>query len=342
MSLNVYFNYWGLYVGTADQAVSLSGGVVDGDPSDNLNWLALLPDVRPTSITYTLAGNDIIQLTGSFSDFVQGELGDDQIFGGGGNDTLSGGAGDDMVMGDDGIDTVGGGAGDDVLFGGAGNDILDGSNGSDSLNGDEGDDFLDGYVGDDSLNGGTGDDTMLGRSGGDWLKGQDGDDIGKGGGGDDEIYGDAGNDTLDGGLGNDSISGDDGNDTLRGSLGNDALTGGRGQDRLTGGGGGDEFDYAAVSDSTSAAFDTITDFQPGIDVIDMSAIDAKTSAPGNDGFRFLGVASAFTAAGQIRLVQQGADTLVLFNTNSTHGIAEMTIVLAHTDAKDVSAGDFVL
>jgi Ca2+-binding RTX toxin-like protein len=70
-------------------------------------------------------------------------------------------------------------------------------------------------------------------------------------------------------------------DTLIGGAGVDRLTGGAGIDRLTGGAGADVFTFAA-GDALIApgGFDTITDFQAGVDLID---------APG-DGLRTISVA----------------------------------------------------
>src|SRR5690349_22897188 len=50
--------------------------------------------------------------------------------------------------------------------------------------------------------------------------------------------------------------------------------------------GADTFVFTAVADSSLAARDTITDFQAGIDKIDLSLIDAKTTASGNQAFLF--------------------------------------------------------
>jgi hypothetical protein len=69
-----------------------------------------------------------------------------------------------------------------------------------------------------------------------------------------------------------------GNDTLSGGAGNDVLTGGSGADKLTGGAGSDTFVYQSVSDSTSIAYDTITDFDASQDKFDLwnavSVVDA--------------------------------------------------------------------
>jgi hypothetical protein len=92
--------------------------------------------------------------------------------------------------------------------------------------------------------------------------------------------------------------------------------------------------------------DTITDFATiassalNGDVINLNAIDANTAllAIGNQDFTFIGTA-AFTAAGQIRYVVSGADTIIQGNVNAGLG-ADFSIQLSglHT----LGATDFVL
>ncbi|MFN7090500.1 MAG: Ig-like domain-containing protein, partial [Allorhizobium sp.] len=79
-------------------------------------------------------------------------VGDDIVYGWGGNDVLRGGPGDDTLFGQDGNDTLNGGEGRDTLYGGAGNDTLNGGNG---------DDILVGGAGADTLTGGAGRDTFV-------------------------------------------------------------------------------------------------------------------------------------------------------------------------------------
>src|SRR6476660_8469090 len=69
--------------------------------------------------------------------------------------------------------------------------------------------------------------------------------------------------------------------TIIGGGGADTIKGGGGADILTGGQGADRFVFAALTDSAPSARDLITDFIPGTDIIDLSAIDANTSAKGN-------------------------------------------------------------
>ncbi|QBY02236.1 DUF4214 domain-containing protein [Rhodophyticola sp. CCM32] len=78
--------------------------------------------------------------------------------------------------------------------------------------------------------------------------------------------GDAGNDTLTGTAHGEVIFGGDGDDHLNGQAGNDILMDGNGADHLTGGAGQDIFVMAA-----DGITDTIADFNPDQDVLDLSA-----------------------------------------------------------------------
>ena len=63
--------------------------------------------------------------------------------------------------------------------------------------------------------------------------------------------------------------GSDGNDFFFGGAGNDRFSGGKGADSLSGGGGADLFIYAAASESSGASYDTLADFDPAADKIDL-------------------------------------------------------------------------
>ena len=75
-------------------------------------------------------------------------------------------------------------------------------------------------------------------------------------------------DDIRGNAGNDFIATGSGNDNLDGGAGDDILTGGLGTDTLIGGEGADHF----VFDTTLDNVDTITDFQSGTDIIELSPI----------------------------------------------------------------------
>jgi Ca2+-binding RTX toxin-like protein len=134
------------------------------------------------------------------------------------------------------------------------------------------------------------------------------------------------------------IDGGAGNDTIRATVDNDRIFGGPGADVLTGGAGADVFVWAVAADTGlgRVARDVITDFQRGLDDIDLSAIDAKPGGA-NDVFRF--VTGAFTAVGQVHVVQKLGERWVELNLDADKA-AEVRIVLTGTGA--LAAGDFVL
>ncbi|MDB5536677.1 MAG: hypothetical protein JWP26_1619 [Devosia sp.] len=98
-----------------------------------------------------------------------------------------------------------------------------------------------------------------------------------------------GADKLTGDNANNVLSGKGGNDTINGMGGNDTITGGAGYDVLTGGAGNDTFVFGSAADigDHTGARDSITDFTPGQDKIDLSAIDANNTLAGNQDFSFI-------------------------------------------------------
>jgi hypothetical protein len=69
-------------------------------------------------------------------------------------------------------------------------------------------------------------------------------------------------------------------------------------------------------------------------------IDARSGSAGNNAFLGFIAAAAFTAEGQIRWFQSGANTVIEFNTTGTGG-AEMQIQLQAFAAAALTAGDFI-
>ena len=244
---------------------------------------ALLPDPDGAGPEHDLLPGTYLtdDLGGSTTDTPH--VDQDARFGDGSANDLRGGQHGDLLIGDGGDDTLTGGAGRDVLSGGDGEDRLDGGIGRDELWGDGGGDLLRGGNGDDFLAGG------------------DGDDLLKGGAGDDRLFGQVGDDTLDGGRGNDVLDGSavdsrGETDVLDGGHGNDTLAG-DGADRLTGGSGADRFLFRAdgssegPSDRAENEVPLITDFEPGIDVIEITwadpggedpAVEMRPSGDGTD------------------------------------------------------------
>jgi Ca2+-binding RTX toxin-like protein len=107
---------------------------------------------------------------GGDGDVVIGGAGSDVLSGGGGADRVCGRAGDDLLEGD-GTDVDEELQGDDVIRGGPGRDRVYGSAGQDDLKGDADDDLVRGGVGDDSIAGGAGSDLLLGEAGLDTVDG---------------------------------------------------------------------------------------------------------------------------------------------------------------------------
>ena len=129
-----------------------------------------------------------------------------------------------------------------------------------------------------------------------------------------------------------------GNDTIRATAGNDEIRGGLGADLLTGGAGADVFLFETGSTGASKATrDRITDFRSGLDLLDVSAMDARPGGD-DDAFRFIG-SKAFTQAGQIRAVVKPGERWVELNLDADKA-AEMRIVL--NGKGTLTADDFLL
>jgi len=143
----------------------------------------------------------------------------------------------------------------------------------------------------------------------------------------DNLTGDAFDNTLNGGLGN---------DTLVGASGNDVLIGGAGKDTMTGGQGNDSFVFNATGDSVVGVnADVITDFEQGIDKINLAAIDADVFSNGNQAFVLISANAAFSSAGQIKL-----DAGNLYGEVTGDGIADFQVAL--TGVAGLTVVDFVL
>lgn len=245
-------------------------------------------------------GNDLIEGEEG-RDTADGGAGDDTIYGGTEDDSLSGGIGLDSLFGDEGLDTLFGGDDADTLDGGLDADSLMGEAGEDMLKGGKGADTLDGGTEADEINGGNGADNLIGGAGADSLYGNKGDDTLEAG---------KDNDLLEGQTGFDSLSGGKGDDTLDGGQDDDTLDGGLNSDVLTGGAGADVFVFAA-----DGATDTITDFEDGVDLIDLDV-----------GFAAL----VFTdiVPGEVHITHSGETLIVL------DGTGQLT-------SADFDAGDFI-
>lgn len=103
------------------------------------------------------------------------------------------------------------------------------------------------------------------------------------------------------------INGTAGADTITGTPGDDVITGGAGADRLTGNGGRDVFVYTSMRD----AADTITDFTPGDDRLDLAALLASLGAT---------PATAW-GNGVVTLAASGNNTVLLVDADGKAGAA---------------------
>jgi Ca2+-binding RTX toxin-like protein len=125
-----------------------------------------------------------------------------------------------------------------------------------------------------------------------------------------------------------NITGTAGNDTMNGNLRANTITSRAGNDVMTGGGRGDTFVFSNLdvtnnansSAATSLYTDTITDFSAAQgDIIDLRGIDANSAVAGDQAFTLLGAGQQFTAAGQARLVVNGANSTLELNTTGATG-----------------------
>lgn len=107
--------------------------------------------------------------------------------------------------------------------------------------------------------------------------------------GNDWLFGDADNDVLTGGNGNDRLFGGAGADSLNGGAGNDQLTDSYDIDLMSGGTEADRLIFTDLDEFfgvVGAGLDRITDFQNGIDLIDLSAMDAPVQSGRGSGVQF--------------------------------------------------------
>jgi VCBS repeat-containing protein len=238
-----------------------------------------------------------------------------------GNDTVLGSTGADILLGGDGNDTLNGSGTDDVLRGGAGNDTLDGGAGVDLL------DFSDATSGINLTLVQSGSATSVDVGlGGDNYKNMEG------------IVGTAFADTLNGSTSNDVLIGGAGNDIINGNAGNDRIEGGAGQDTMSGGLGADTFVFVDVSQSLPASKDVITDFEVGIDKIDLSQIDASIPTPLYDQPFGYGGNTTNVVAHSVTWFQTGGNTIVQADTNGD-SLADIQIQL--NGLKTLTAADFI-
>ena len=160
-----------------------------------------------------------------------------------------------------------------------------------------------------------------------------------GNGGNNTMSGGGGGDRLEGGGGADILDGGAAADTILGGNGGDQITGGTGADILTGGVGSDWFIFNAIGHSAPGAFDTITDFLHLTDIINLSAIDARTGANGNQAFAY-GGQTAGAVANSVTWYESDGNTFVQADVNGNM-TADLLIMLSGINHR-LTAADFLL
>lgn len=134
-------------------------------------------------------------------------------------------------------------------------------------------------------------------------------------------------------------------DTISGEAGADTLTGGLGKDRLTGGDDADVFNFDLRGETRKGAGrDVVTDFQHGIDDIDLSGIDAKKGGA-DSAFKWIGGQDFHHRKGELHFDKvnkpgQAHDKTIVEGDVNGDGRADFQIQL--TGLIHLTKGDFAL
>ena len=263
-----------------------------GTPESDLMSIHI-PINSPTLVRYKK--NGLVFIGGAEADTIKGGDTDDKLYGGSGNDTLDGSSGHDKLDGGSGNDTLYGSYGRDVFIGGKGDDTIDGyipqlkylDSQLNYLDGNDSsvyegtlDEYDIEFIEDDSIVKIT--DTVENRDGSDVLKSVDiaifsDKTIG--------IFSDKiieftprkdfeNFEKIEGTKGRDSLTGTNSDNIISDNI----IIGLQGRDTLTGNSGYDIFSYTALTDAT----DIITNFEVGIDKIDLSGVLKSLNFTGSD------------------------------------------------------------
>jgi Ca2+-binding RTX toxin-like protein len=360
-----------------DVLVGSTGDILDGAAgSDTVSYAnAALWDLTvDLAISGVQTGGTLLNIENIIGsagfDTLKGDVGANQLSGGAANDMLMGRGGDDVLDGGDGADTgsfaeASAGVTVDLALAGPQNtgEGVDTLISIENLTGSAFADTLKGTSGDNALRGGAGDDALVSLGGNDILDGGDGLDTVSFAGiatgvrvdlsvtGSQFIGGASQRlisiENVTGSAFADTLIGNGGANALNGGGGLDVLTGGLGRDTLTGGADRDVFDLNALAESVVGAGnrDVITDFQRGVDDIDLTGIDANTSRSGDQGFRFTGTQEFGGKAGELRYqtfdhAGTANDVTVISGDVNGDRIADFEIEIV--GIVQLSSGDFLL
>jgi VCBS repeat-containing protein len=235
--------------------LTIDYAAVNTTPDVQSTYTVTDPHGGSSTAAVNIAHQDGHTVLGTTGDDVLVGAADSHLHGGDGNDVLVAGPGNNELFGDN---------GNDMLFSGPGNDLLDGGAGNNTANyslATAGVTVSTAELGPQHT-GGAGTDTLVN------IQNLIGSNF------NDHLTGDQGNNVLNGGLGN---------DVLNGGAGDDILIGGPGNNTLTGGPGHDTFQWQAGN----TGHDTVTDFNFGLDKLDLSQLLQGEHADANSLENFL-------------------------------------------------------
>ena len=239
----------------------------------------VLGGTNPGELSPTNNGNDIL-IGGLGDDTIWGDGGDDYIQGGDGGDILLGGAGDDILLDIGGPNNIQGQEGNDAISAGGGEALILGGSGNDFIL--QGPDFAETFGGldNDFIHAGTESNIVFGNEGNDWLEGGGGNNLLVGDNGDPFLNSTAGgHDVFISGLGDDDYDSEGGDDIMEGADGIQRFEGLNGFDWAT---------YQAVDQGVNAdmllrAFDETPLPPSNVSIMDrFDSVEGLSGGRGND------------------------------------------------------------
>jgi serralysin len=144
------------------------------------------------------------------------------------------------------------------------------------------------------------------------------------------------------------VFGSAGADTIIGSEAGDGIIGAGGKDTMTGGPGADTYYFDSIAEigKKKGKADSITDFTPGVDRIDLSSIDANGKKKGDKAFKFKDKeGTKLKKAGDLVYEQvdkkgTAKDMTVVYG--DTNGDRKADFAIELKGIVDLSKGDFIL